>query len=171
MILGRSDNTPQPVPIIKGVVRAPPPEPLVGRSTKRARGTVQPSTTKSRTKTAIRHLKSRTRHVDDGVEADEEDEDHSSDPELLRQQGYTQGTDQQFECIDQATGTVIVRGTLIPHWIWQTASVVFHCGLNTMSVFQRLQSPRTLCSFRMFPVDNTSIIADLRMTTRSAQAL
>ncbi|KAF9273881.1 hypothetical protein BGZ68_001130 [Mortierella alpina] len=109
VILGRSDNTPQPVPIIKGVVRAPPPEPLVGRSTKRARGTVQPSTTKSRTKTATRHLKSRTRHVDDGVEADEEDEDHSSDPELLRQQGYAQGTNQQFECIDQATGTVIVR--------------------------------------------------------------
>ncbi|KAF9569955.1 hypothetical protein EC968_002397 [Mortierella alpina] len=112
VILGRSDNTPQPVPVIKGVVRAPHPEPAAGRGIKRARGDTQPSATKSRTKSATRYPKIRTQHADDGAEADEEneeDEDHSSDPEGLRQQGFTQGGNQQFECVDQATGSIVVR--------------------------------------------------------------
>ncbi|KAF9939757.1 hypothetical protein BGZ67_008990 [Mortierella alpina] len=98
VILGRSDNTPQPVPIIKGVVRAPPPEPAVGRGIKR-----------SRTKSSNRYPRSQPQHFDDGEEADEEDEDLSSDPELLRQQGFAQKIHPQFECVDQATGSIVVR--------------------------------------------------------------
>ncbi|KAF9945563.1 hypothetical protein BGZ72_001217, partial [Mortierella alpina] len=110
VILGKSDNTPQPVPIIKGVVRAPPPpEPPVGRGIKRVRGNAQQSTTKAQTKRATRYPNSRNRQVDDGAEADEKDEDHSSDSEVLREQGFIQGSNQQFECVDQATGTIVVR--------------------------------------------------------------
>ncbi|CAO3567106.1 unnamed protein product [Mortierella alpina] len=108
VILGRSDNTPQPVPVIKGVVRAPPPEPIIARGIKRTRGTAQ-TLTLSRVKATTRPQKSQTGGVDDGAEADEEDDDHSSDSESSRQQGFTQGIDQQFECIDQATGTIAVR--------------------------------------------------------------
>ncbi|KAF9967670.1 hypothetical protein BGZ70_008722 [Mortierella alpina] len=109
VILGRSENTPQPVPVIKGVVRAPPPEPVVARGTKRTRGHAQSLTNKPRAKVTTRSQRSRTRRVDDGAEADEEDDDHSSDSESLRQQGFTQRTDQTFECIDQATGAIAVR--------------------------------------------------------------
>ncbi|KAG0200352.1 hypothetical protein BGX28_006551 [Mortierella sp. GBA30] len=117
VLMGRSDHTPQPLPVVKAIVRAPPlaDEHKKGKGTKRKRGNaVQSSRTKSHNakKVMTRSSRDRIHSTDSDGEAVEVEEGGDSGAEQikLQEQGFKQGTEeQQFETIDHVTRAVVVR--------------------------------------------------------------